>query len=146
MLFKSLGVAIATNSSSSSDEDTKAVTIRLTDSEIQLYDTVAKSMGLTRQDFLSHVIRSNFRQALKEFVIGYTSSNPSMPLSLLFNSHTENPEIRLKLSNLLTFISQELMQEDEQATYDEIENHISSPLALVVKVFLLRRTIQNDQT
>ena len=61
----------------------KAVTIRLTDSEIQLYDTVAKSMGLTRQDFLSHfVIRSNFRQALKEFVIGYTSSNPSMPLSL----------------------------------------------------------------
>ena len=31
MLFKSLGVAIATNSASSSDEDTKAVTIRLTD-------------------------------------------------------------------------------------------------------------------
>ena len=41
MLFKSLGVAIATNSASSSDEDTKPVTIRLTDSEIQLYDTVA---------------------------------------------------------------------------------------------------------
>ena len=34
MLFKSLGVAIATNSASSSDEDTKAVTIRLTDTEI----------------------------------------------------------------------------------------------------------------
>ena len=65
MLFKSLGVAIATNSASSSDEDTKAVTIRLTDSEIQLYDTVAKSMGLTRQDFISHLIRSNFRQSLK---------------------------------------------------------------------------------
>ena len=64
MLFKSLGVAIATNTSSNSDDDLKAVTIRLTDSEIQLYDTVAKSMGLTRQDFLSHVIRSNFRQAL----------------------------------------------------------------------------------
>ena len=71
MLFKSLGVAIATNSASSSDEDTKAVTIRLTDSEIHLYDTVAKSMGLTRQDFISHLIRSNFRQSLKEFVIGY---------------------------------------------------------------------------
>ena len=65
MLFKSLGVAMATNSSSSSDEDTKAVTIRLTDSEIQIYDTVAKSMGLTRQDFLSHIIRSNFRRSLK---------------------------------------------------------------------------------
>ena len=82
-------------------------------------------MGLTRQDFLSHVIRSNFRQALKEFVIGYTSSNPSMPLSLLFNSHTENPEIRLKLSNLLTFISQELMEEDEKDINEQIENHMS---------------------
>lgn len=129
MLFKSLGVAIATNSASSSDEDTKAVTIRLADTEIQLYDTVAKSMGLTRQDFLSHLIRSNFRQSLKEFVIGYTDSNPSIPLSVLFNSHTENTDIRLKLSNLLSYISQELMQEDEQASYDEMENHISSPLA-----------------
>ena len=80
MLFKSLGVAIATNNANS-DQDLKPITIRLADSEIQLYDTVSKSMGLTRQDFLSHVIRSNFRQALKEFVVGYTSSNPS-PLSL----------------------------------------------------------------
>jgi hypothetical protein len=127
----------------SSDEDTKAVTIRLTDSEIQLYDTVAKSMGLTRQDFLSHLIRSNFRQSLKEFVIGYTDSNPSIPLSVLFNSHTENEDVRLKLS-IFSYISQELMQEDEQASYDEMENHISSPLALVVKVFLLRKEIQND--
>ena len=66
MLFKSLGVAIATNNASNSDEDLKPITIRLADSEIQLYDTVSKSMGLTRQDFLSHVIRSNFRQALKK--------------------------------------------------------------------------------
>ena len=138
MLFKSLGVAIATNTSSNSDDDLKAVTIRLTDSEIQLYDTVAKSMGLTRQDFLSHVIRSNFRQALKEFVIGYTSSNPSMPLSLLFNSHTENPEIRLKLSNLLTFISQELMEEDEKDINEQIENHMSYFMPLLEKVFLLK--------
>ena len=76
MLFKSLGVAIATNNASNSDQDLKPITIRLADSEIQLYDTVSKSMGLTRQDFLSHVIRSNFRQALKEFVVGYTSSIP----------------------------------------------------------------------
>ena len=39
-------------------------------------------MGLTRQDFISHLIRSNFRQSLKEFVIGYTVSNPSIPLSV----------------------------------------------------------------
>ena len=53
MLFKSLGVAIATNNASNSDQDLKPITIRLADSEIQLYDTVSKSMGLTRQDFLS---------------------------------------------------------------------------------------------
>ena len=129
MLFKSLGVAMATNSSSSSDEDTKAVTIRLTDSEIQIYDTVAKSMGLTRQDFLSHIIRSNFRQSLKEFVIGYTDSNPTIPLSLVFNSHTENEDARLKLNHLLQVISQELQQEDEEQTYEQMESFVSSPLA-----------------
>ena len=129
MLFKSLGVAMATNSASSSDEDTKAVTIRLTDSEIQLYDTVAKSMGLTRQDFLSHIIRSNFRQSLKEFVIGYTDSNPTTPLSLVFNSHTENSDVRLKLNHLLRVISQELQQEDEEQSYEEMESFVSSPLA-----------------
>ena len=129
MLFKSLGVAMATNSASSSDEDTKALTIRLTDSEIQLYDTVAKSMGLTRQDFLSHIIRSNFRQSLKEFVIGYTDSNPTIPLSLVFNSHTENEDARLKLNHLLQVISQELQQEDEEQTYEQMESFVSSPLA-----------------
>lgn len=121
MLFKSLGVAIATNNASSSDEDFKPITIRLPDSEIQLYDTVAKSMGLTRQDFLSHVIRSNFRQALKEFVVGYTSSNPSTPLSLLFNSNTENEEVMLKLSHLLSSISQELMDEEEKELNEEFQ-------------------------
>ena len=56
MLFKSLGVASATNSASSA-EDSKPVTIRLTDSEVQLYDAIAKAMGLTRQDFLAHLIQ-----------------------------------------------------------------------------------------
>ena len=50
-------------------------------------------------------------------------------LFFFFNSHTENPDIRLKLSNLLTYISQELMEEDERASHEEMENYISSPLA-----------------
>ena len=79
MLFKSLGVASATNSASNS-EDSKPVTIRLTDNEVQLYDAVAKSMGLTRQDFLAHLIRNNFKQALTDFLIGYTQSSPSISL------------------------------------------------------------------
>ena len=133
MLFKSLGVAIATNNASNSDEDLKPITIRLADSEIQLYDTVSKSMGLTRQDFLSHVIRSNFRQALKEFVVGYTSSNPSTPLSLLFNSNTHNDEVKLKLSRLLSSISQELMDEEEKEIHEEIENHMNTSYAYATR-------------
>ena len=82
MLFKSLGVASATNSASSA-EDSKPVTIRLTDSEVQLYDAIAKAMGLTRQDFLAHLIRNNFKQALTDFLIGYTEFAPSVSLSEL---------------------------------------------------------------
>ena len=87
MLFKSLGIATATNTASNS-EDSKSVTIRLTDGEVQLYDAVAKSMGLTRQDFLAHLIRNNFKQALTDFLIGYTESSPSISLCELIHSNT----------------------------------------------------------
>ena len=76
------GIASATNNASNS-EDAKPVTIRLTDGEVQLYDAVAKAMGLTRQDFLAHLIRSNFKQALTDFLIGYTESSPSVSLQEL---------------------------------------------------------------
>ena len=92
MLFKSLGIATATNTSSNS-EDSKPVTIRLTDSEVQLYDAVAKSMGLTRQDFLAHLIRNNFKQALTDFLIGYTESSPSVSLIELIHSNTDNEKL-----------------------------------------------------
>ena len=95
MLFKSLGVASATNSASSA-EDSKPVTIRLTDSEVQLYDAIAKAMGLTRQDFLAHLIRNNFKQALTDFLIGYTESAPSVSLSELIFSQTDNEETKQK--------------------------------------------------
>ena len=98
MLFRSLGVASATNTASNS-EDSKPVTIRLTDSEVQLYDATAKAMGLTRQDFLAHLIRNNFKQALVDFLIGYTESSPSVSLSELLLSQTDNEEIKQK--NLL---------------------------------------------
>ena len=109
MLFKSLGVASATNSSSSA-EDSKPVTIRLTDSEVQLYDAIAKAMGLTRQDFLAHLIRNNFKQALTDFLIGYTGICSSVSLSELILSQTDNEETKQKISWLLRSISQELME------------------------------------
>ena len=89
---------------------------------VQLYDAVAKSMGLTRQDFLAHLIRNNFKQALTDFLIGYTQSSPSISLSELINSNTDNDEVKLKVSWLLRSISQELLDEDEKDIHDHIES------------------------
>ena len=121
MLFKSLGVASATNSASSA-EDSKPVTIRLTDSEVQLYDAIAKAMGLTRQDFLAHLIRNNFKQALTDFLIGYTESAPSVSLSELILLKQTMKKLSKKISWLLRSISQELMEADEKA----IQEHLAT--------------------
>ena len=58
--------------------------------------------------------------------MGYTSSNPSTPLSLLFNSNTENDEVKLKLSHFLSSICQELMDEEEKEIHEEMENHMNT--------------------
>lgn len=113
MLFKSMGVAVATHTSSA--DDLKPVTIRLSETEVQVYDVVAKTMGLNRQDFLTHLIRDNFRPALKEFVLGYTSSNPTVPLIDVLKNNAENDEIKSRIHSLLNSISHELKVEDEEA-------------------------------
>ena len=141
MLFKSLGIATATNTASNS-EDSKPVTIRLTDSEVQLYDAVAKSMGLTRQDFLAHLIRNNFKQALTDFLIGYTQSSPSVSLCELINSNTDSDEVKQKVSWLLRSISQELMEEDEKKFTNTLRTSVSINSLLLVKAFLLKRLSQ----
>lgn len=128
MLFKSLGVATATNTASNS-EDSKSVTIRLTDSEVQLYDAVAKSMGLTRQDFLAHLIRNNFKQALTDFLIGYTESSPSVSLCELIHSNTDSEEVKTKISWMLRSISQDLMEQDEKEIQEELDNHMNTSYA-----------------
>ena len=141
MLFKSLGIATATNTASNS-EDSKPVTIRLTDSEVQLYDVVAKSMGLTRQDFLAHLIRNNFKQALTDFLIGYTQSSPSVSLCELIHSNTDSDEVKQKISWLLRSISQELMEEDEKKFTNTLRTNVSINSLLLAKVFLLKRLSQ----
>ena len=138
MLFKSLGIATATNTASNS-EDSKPVTIRLTDSEVQLYDAVAKSMGLTRQDFLAHLIRNNFKQALTDFLIGYTQSSPSISLFELIHSNTDSDEVKHKVSWILRSISDELMEQDEKEIHEHIEDIIPLMfMPLLVKAFLLK--------
>ena len=55
---------------------------------------------------MAHLIRNNFKQALTDFLIGYTQSSPSISLSELINSNTDNDEVKLKVSWLLRSISQ----------------------------------------
>ena len=121
MLFKSLGIATATNTASNS-EDSKPVTIRLTDSEVQLYDAVAKSMGLTRQDFLAHLIRNNFKQALTDFLIGYTQSSPSVSLCELINSNTDSDEVKQKGFLVTTFYLTRINGRRREEIHEHIEN------------------------
>ena len=146
MLFKSLGVASATNSASSA-EDSKPVTIRLTDSEVQLYDAIAKAMGLTRQDFLAHLIRNNFKQALTDFLIGYTESAPSVSLSELILFKQTMKKLSKKISWLLRSISQELMEADEKAIQEHLatSEHTYYEFATPRKgIFLKARSQKND--
>ena len=142
MLFKSLGIATATNTASNS-EDSKSVTIRLTDGEVQLYDAVAKSMGLTRQDFLAHLIRNNFKQALTDFLIGYTESSPSISLCELIHSNTDSDEVKQKVSWMLRSISQELMEQDEKKFTNILKiQSASMNTLLLAKAFLLKSLSQ----
>ena len=136
MLFKSLGIATATNHASNS-EDSKPVTIRLTDNEVQLYDAVAKSMGLTRQDFLAHLIRNNFKQALTDFLIGYTQSSPSISLSELINSNTDNDEVKLKVSWLLFLSHKNYWMKMKRTFMTTLKVSVFINLQLLEKVFLL---------
>ena len=142
MLFKSLGIATATNTSSNS-EDSKPVTIRLTDSEVQLYDAVAKSMGLTRQDFLAHLIRNNFKQALTDFLIGYTESSPSVSLIELINSNTDNEEVKQKIGWMLNSISNDLLEQDEKAINEHIEAH-NSYMYATPRQGIFKKTVKDN--
>ena len=142
MLFKSLGIATATNTSSNS-EDSKPVTIRLTDSEVQLYDAVAKSMGLTRQDFLAHLIRNNFKQALTDFLIGYTQSSPSVSLIELIHSNTDNEEVKQKIGWMLKSISDDLLEQDEKELHEHIEGH-SSYMYATPRQGIFKKTVKDN--
>ena len=140
MLFKSIGVAAATHSSANS-EDYKPVTLRLSENEVQLYDAIGKAMSLNRQDFLAHLIRSSFKAALSEFVIGYTSSAPSISVEELIHSYAESDEVKARVSALLQTISSEFMQEDEKEIQEFLlVVRISMNTLLSVKVFSLRKS------
>ena len=115
--------------------------MRLSENEVQLYDAIGKAMGLNRQDFLAHLIRSSFKAALSEFVIGYTSSAPSISVEELIHSYAESDEVKARVSALLQTISSEFMQEDEKEIQEFLlVVRISMNTLLSVKVFSLRKS------
>ena len=116
-----MGVAAATHSSAST-EDYKPVTLRLSESEVQLYDAIGKAMGLNRQDFLAHLIRSNFQNALSEFVLGYISSAPAISVEELIHSHAESDEVKSRVSSLLRSMNKEWLDKEEEQVQEFFKN------------------------
>jgi hypothetical protein len=121
MLFKSMGVALATRTSNISD-DLKPITLRMPEKEVQLYDAVSKTMGLNRQDFLIHLIRNSFKESFKEFVIGYSQSSPTVPLIDLLFSNTDDKETHQTLHRYLTNIVEEVHHQDEIALHEDMKS------------------------
>jgi hypothetical protein len=138
MLFKSFGVAVATNLSSPSDE-AKPITLRFPESEIALYDVLAKTMGLTRQDFFQHLIRSCYRDAFKQFADGYCESNPSITLQEVMDSHTSSDDLKNRIDSMLYWISSDLHSQEQIAYEEQISSSTVSReyLAREVKGILL---------
>lgn len=121
MLFKSMGVALATRTSSVSD-DLKPITLRMPEKEVHLYDVLSKTMGLNRQDFLIHLIRNSFKESFKEFVIGYSQSSPTVPLIDLLFSNTDDKETHQILERYLRTIVEEVHHADEVALHEDMNS------------------------
>ena len=87
---------------------------------------------------MAHLIRNNFKQALTDFLIGYTQSSPSISLSELIKFRILiMMKSNSKVSWLLRSISQELLDEDEKDIHDHIESERFYQFATPRKVFLL---------
>lgn len=116
MLFESIGVALAANVGASVDstDEMKSFSLRLPETELAVYDAVGKTMGLNRQDFFVHLLRAAYRDAFKQFVIGYSRSNPSVPLIDLLFSNTDVEEVHQRLERTLRSIVSEVQQEEEE--------------------------------
>lgn len=113
---------MATNLSSPSDES-KPITLRFPEGEIALYDVLAKTMGLTRQDFFQHLVRSCYKHAFTEFVRGYCESSPSVPLQDFMNTHVDSDELKYKVESMLYSIAVEIYRDDEQEAVDASNNY-----------------------
>lgn len=101
MLFKHLGASVAAASSKPDDDSQKIATLRFSETELNVYDVVAKSMGLTRQAYLQNLIRSSFHDSVIAFVQGYLEQNPSVSFAQYLISFAEDDETQSSIVLLL---------------------------------------------
>jgi hypothetical protein len=135
MIFRHLGVSVGNQiASATHDEQLKSITLRFPENEISFYDVLAKAMGLTRQDFMQHLIRSTFNDAAFEFASGYLESKPKTSLQDFLYSHTDCNETKKLIDVLLNQLdhifrkkNDEFMREIDSGDHDYIS---SSPNGL----------------
>jgi hypothetical protein len=125
MIFRHLGVSVGNHVGVATDDDQlKSITLRLPELELGMYDALAKAMGLSRQDFMQHLIRSSFNVAAVEFARGYLESKPRISLKELLYSHTDSGEVKGLILNLLSHIDHVFRSEhDEQIQQIESGEH-----------------------
>jgi hypothetical protein len=125
MIFRHLGVSVGNHiGAATDDEQLKSITLRFPELELGMYDAFAKATGLSRQDFMQHLIRSSFNIAAVEFARGYLESNPRISLKELLYSHTDSGEVKGLILNLLSQIDRTFRTEsDEQIEQFESGGH-----------------------
>lgn len=115
MIFRHLGVSVGNHvGTATDDEQLKSITLRFPELELGMYDALAKAMGLSRQDFMQHLIRSSFNIAAVEFARGYLESNPRISLKELLYSHTDSGEVKGLILNLLGHIDRTFRSESDE--------------------------------
>ena len=116
MIFRHLGVSVGNNTGiRTDDEQLKSITLRFPENELGLYDALAKAMGLSRQDFMQHLIRATFNTAGLEFARGYLESNPAISLRDFLFAQTESGEVKGSIVGLLKYIEGALAKEEEDS-------------------------------
>lgn len=119
MIFKHLGASIGLSSSRIDDNAQKPVTLRLPESELGLYDAMAKAMGITRQSFLHSLIRGSFEDAMYEFSVGYLEQKPTTPLSKFLFESTDSEEVSSLVDDLIKRLEHRFI-EKELAVFEGI--------------------------
>lgn len=110
MIFKHLGASIGLSSSRIDDNAQKPVTLRFPESELGLYDAMAKAMGISRQAFMHSLIRASFEDAMYEFAQGYLEQKPTIPLGTFLLQSSDSEDVSALILDLLKRLEHRFIQ------------------------------------